>query len=134
MGECRIAMEPWRMASQPGSPRRGRSEDRDGQRVRAELARGRSASTSTATSVQPAASTSARSTAISVSDSITCTTVVPLATIGVAYVMSPKDDLRPVCPNCHAMLHRRSPSFSVEELKAKLNKMKATASASATAV
>jgi predicted HNH restriction endonuclease len=28
-------------------------------------------------------------------------------------------DLRPVCPNCHAMLHRRNPPFSIEELKQK---------------
>lgn len=30
-------------------------------------------------------------------------------------------DLRPVCPNCHAMLHRRQPPFSIEELKRKKN-------------
>ncbi|HCO7574031.1 HNH endonuclease [Escherichia fergusonii] len=26
--------------------------------------------------------------------------------------------LPPVCPNCHAMLHRRKPPFTLEELKA----------------
>ncbi|RJJ90661.1 HNH endonuclease [Escherichia coli] len=26
--------------------------------------------------------------------------------------------LLPVCPNCHAMLHRRKPPFTPEELKA----------------
>ncbi|HEM0468253.1 TPA: HNH endonuclease [Escherichia coli] len=26
--------------------------------------------------------------------------------------------LLPVCPNCHAMLHRRKPPFTLEELKA----------------
>jgi 5-methylcytosine-specific restriction protein A len=32
----------------------------------------------------------------------------------------PKKDLRPVCPNCHAMLHRRPPVLSIEELRALL--------------
>lgn len=31
--------------------------------------------------------------------------------------VSAKRDLRPVCPNCHAMLHRRSPPYSIEELR-----------------
>jgi len=26
-------------------------------------------------------------------------------------------DLRPVCPNCHAMLHKRTPAISIEELQ-----------------
>ena len=30
---------------------------------------------------------------------------------------SPIDDLRPVCPNCHAMLHRESPPVSIERLQ-----------------
>lgn len=29
----------------------------------------------------------------------------------------PAKDLVPVCPNCHAMLHKRSPPFSIEEMK-----------------
>lgn len=33
------------------------------------------------------------------------------------YQVDPKRDLVPVCPNCHAMMHRRQPPFSVEELK-----------------
>lgn len=41
-----------------------------------------------------------------------------LASIGLEYEVDPKQDLRPICPNCHAMIHRRSPPFSVEELKA----------------
>lgn len=42
--------------------------------------------------------------------------VVPLATIGAAYRLDPIRDLRPVCPNCHAIIHRREPPFSVEEV------------------
>lgn len=29
-------------------------------------------------------------------------------------------DLIPVCPNCHSMLHRRNPPFTIEELKKQL--------------
>lgn len=31
--------------------------------------------------------------------------------------LNPERDLVPVCPNCHAMLHRRDPPFDVEELQ-----------------
>lgn len=40
----------------------------------------------------------------------------PLAEIGEAYVLNPEEDLRPVCPNCHAMLHRIQPTLSIESL------------------
>ncbi|MDY3530176.1 HNH endonuclease [Riemerella anatipestifer] len=33
------------------------------------------------------------------------------------YEVNPIEDLIPVCPNCHAMLHRQEPPFTVEELK-----------------
>lgn len=41
----------------------------------------------------------------------------PLSTIGRRYKLNAKRDLRPVCPNCHEMLHRRSPAFEIDELK-----------------
>lgn len=44
--------------------------------------------------------------------------IVPLSSIGEEYVVTPKTDLNPVCPNCHAMIHRKSPPFLVEELRA----------------
>ncbi|WP_413721944.1 HNH endonuclease [Sodalis sp. RH24] len=40
----------------------------------------------------------------------------PLAGIGAEYQLDPVEDLRPVCPNCHAMLHRRKPPYSINEL------------------
>ena len=39
------------------------------------------------------------------------------ATIGRRKV-EPKRDLRPVCPNCHEMLHKQNPPLTVEALKA----------------
>ena len=32
------------------------------------------------------------------------------------YLINGAEELRPLCPNCHAMLHRRRPAYSVEEL------------------
>lgn len=33
------------------------------------------------------------------------------------YILDPIQDLRPVCPNCHAMLHTQTPARSIEELR-----------------
>jgi 5-methylcytosine-specific restriction protein A len=40
-----------------------------------------------------------------------------ISSIGQKYRVNPVQDLRPVCPNCHAMLHRRSPAYTIDELK-----------------
>ncbi len=40
----------------------------------------------------------------------------PLSEIGGRYMVDPEKDLRPVCPNCHAVLHMRNPPFSIEEV------------------
>lgn len=44
----------------------------------------------------------------------------PLALTDGAYKLDPVADLRPVCPNCHAMLHRGASVLTVEELKLRL--------------
>jgi hypothetical protein len=46
--------------------------------------------------------------------------IVEIAKIGKAYKVDPKKDLRPVCPNCHAMLHRAEPALTIERLQALL--------------
>lgn len=46
--------------------------------------------------------------------------VKPLSEIDGQYKINPIEDLRPVCPNCHSMLHKRKPSYSIEELKNKI--------------
>jgi predicted HNH restriction endonuclease len=40
-----------------------------------------------------------------------------LSSLGPDYEVNPVRDLRPVCPNCHAVLHRREPPYSVEEVQ-----------------
>jgi 5-methylcytosine-specific restriction protein A len=42
----------------------------------------------------------------------------PLSEVGEAYRLDPIEDLRPVCPNCHAMLHQQRPALKIEKLKA----------------
>lgn len=46
----------------------------------------------------------------------------PLHKIGEKYEVDPIKDLRPVCPNCHAMLHKQKEAYSIEELKMILQK------------
>lgn len=43
-----------------------------------------------------------------------------VAKVGKQYTVDPISDLRPVCPNCHAMLHRRKEGLFIEELKSLL--------------
>lgn len=43
--------------------------------------------------------------------------IVPLSSIGKEYELDPINDLIPVCPNCHAMLHRHDPPLIVDELR-----------------
>lgn len=43
--------------------------------------------------------------------------IVDISSIGSEYELNPIIDLTPVCPNCHAMLHKRKPSYSVNEIK-----------------
>ncbi len=43
--------------------------------------------------------------------------LIPLASDGVGYQVDPEQDLRPVCPKCHAVIHRREPQYSIEEVQ-----------------
>lgn len=50
----------------------------------------------------------------------------PINEIGEEYEIDPINDLRPVCPNCHAMIHKKNPPLKIEELKALINENKST--------
>jgi putative restriction endonuclease len=41
----------------------------------------------------------------------------PLSEINEAYQVDPINDLRPVCPNCHAIIHRKNPSLTIEQVR-----------------
>ena len=43
--------------------------------------------------------------------------IVPLAEIKVEYELDPTNDLVPICPNCHAMIHKTRETLTIEQLK-----------------
>ena len=51
--------------------------------------------------------------------------VKPLSQIGEGYQVDPIADLIPVCPNCHAVIHRKKEAISIDEIKSKIKTMKA---------
>ena len=48
--------------------------------------------------------------------------LIPISKLKKSYQIDPIRDLRPVCPNCHAMLHKKNPPLSIENLKDIINK------------
>jgi hypothetical protein len=46
----------------------------------------------------------------------------PLAQVVREYKVDPVRDLRPVCPNCHAMIHKGDPVLTIKQLKNKLER------------
>jgi len=51
--------------------------------------------------------------------------VTPVSEVGENYIIDPRADLLPLCPNCHSVTHRRTPPFSVTELRAMLEQTSA---------
>ena len=45
----------------------------------------------------------------------------PLSEVNGEYVVDPVQDLCPVCPNCHAVLHSRIPAYTPEEIRSLLD-------------
>jgi 5-methylcytosine-specific restriction protein A len=48
--------------------------------------------------------------------------LLPMATIRAEYKINAIKDLRPVCPNCHAMLHTNNPPLTIAKLRKLLQK------------
>lgn len=42
---------------------------------------------------------------------------VPVSRMGDNYIVNPLEDMVPVCPNCHAMIHKNNRPYTIEELK-----------------
>jgi 5-methylcytosine-specific restriction protein A len=47
-----------------------------------------------------------------------------VANVGKAYKVNPIKDLRPVCPNCHSIIHKRKNAFTIDEMTEILKKNK----------
>ena len=47
---------------------------------------------------------------------------VPVSQMGEDHVVDPIKELFPLCSNCHSMIHRKNPPFTIEELKNIINK------------
>ena len=48
--------------------------------------------------------------------------ITSLSEIDKEYEVNPIQDLRPVCPNCHAMIHKKKPAYNIEEIQSLLAK------------
>ena len=46
--------------------------------------------------------------------------LIPISEIADSYKVDPIQDLRPICPNCHSMVHRRYPPLALEDLRREL--------------
>ncbi|MDX2004032.1 MAG: hypothetical protein SFU83_02040 [Meiothermus sp.] len=42
---------------------------------------------------------------------------IPISTQKESHSVNPIEDLKPVCPNCHAVLHSKAPPYSLEEVR-----------------
>lgn len=51
--------------------------------------------------------------------------VTPVSVLGPGYRINPMTDLVPLCPNCHSVVHRRCPPYSIAEVQAMLQVSKA---------
>jgi 5-methylcytosine-specific restriction protein A len=49
--------------------------------------------------------------------------ILPLSEIKAEYKIDPINDLRPICPNCHCMIHSAQPSLSIDQLKLYLSQV-----------
>ncbi len=44
--------------------------------------------------------------------------LIEISSVDEEYEVDPIKDLRPVCPNCHAMIHKKKPAYTIDEVKA----------------
>lgn len=49
---------------------------------------------------------------------------IPIGSVGSEYQVNPIKDLVPVCPNCHAMIHRAEPQLTVDQLQALIEEVR----------
>ncbi|MBX2983348.1 MAG: hypothetical protein KF843_11795 [Flavobacteriales bacterium] len=44
-----------------------------------------------------------------------------VTTVGQTYEIDPIKDLRPVCPNCHSIIHRQKTPLTIDEVRILIN-------------
>ena len=47
--------------------------------------------------------------------------VIPVSEMGQGYVVDPHTDLVPLCPNCHSLVHKKKPPFTIEEIRSQVS-------------
>ena len=47
---------------------------------------------------------------------------VPVSSMGEGYIVDPIKDLYPVCPNCHTILHKKNPPYTIDEARQLIGK------------
>lgn len=57
----------------------------------------------------------------------------PMAGVGEEHQVDPVEDLRPVCPNCHAIIHKRNPPYRLEEVREMIGRQAAASRSSQSA-
>jgi 5-methylcytosine-specific restriction protein A len=51
--------------------------------------------------------------------------IIPMSKIREQYLVDPISDLRPVCPNCHFIIHSKKEPFTIEEVRTLIERQKA---------
>lgn len=46
--------------------------------------------------------------------------LVPISSVGKRYKIDPIRDLVPICPNCHAIIHRQNPPLTIDDVKRRI--------------
>ena len=47
--------------------------------------------------------------------------LIPVSQMGANYIVDPIKDLAPLCSNCHSMIHKKNPPYTIEELRSLIN-------------
>ncbi len=50
--------------------------------------------------------------------------LIPLGKLKTSYIVDPIKDLRPVCPNCHAVIHKGPEALTIEAVRQMMSNSK----------
>ena len=43
--------------------------------------------------------------------------IIPISSLKKEYIIDPENDLIPICPNCHSIIHRKAEMLTVDQMK-----------------